>query len=279
MENVAANVSSRSVLVTDLDGTLIPLAGCEQHESDLRTLGEELRANDAILVFSSGRHFGSVLQAIDQFLLPTPDWIICDVGTSIFRHSAESTFEPLTSYASHLAEIVSGLPIGDLRTLLRDVDGLQFQEDEKQGPFKLSFYTAAETMRDQVQKLLSILNQHRAPYSIVHSIDPFNGDGLIDLLPKGASKAYALAQWCQHVGLPADGVVFAGDSGNDLAALTSGCRAILVGNADRGLARRVAEIHRKNNWPDRLYLADGSATTGVLEGCYRFGVIPDRRHS
>ena len=73
-----------------------------------------------------------------------------------------------------------------------------------------------------------------------------------------------------------EGIVFAGDSGNDYAALTAGFRAILVGNAHQELAERVAEHHRRGGHSDRLYLAREHATAGVLEGCRRFGLVqPD----
>ena len=110
------------------------------------------------------------------------------------------------------------------------------------------------------------------PYSVVQSVDPFTGSGLIDLLPKGVSKAYALAWWSQHVGLNSTAIVCAGDTGNDLAALTAGYRAIVVGNAERSLAKQVQEVHQRAGWSDRLYLARKPATSGVLEGCRWFGL-------
>lgn len=261
-------------LATDLDGTLIPLDGCQQHQLDLRTLSDGLQETDSVLAFSTGRHFESVLQAIEQFHLPLPDWILCDVGSSIFQRTNESDFKPFEPYQRHLEQLASSMPIVELRVALQAIDGLQPQEEDKQGRFKLSYYADADLLDDRVREILTILERTNAPYSIVQSIDPFNGDGLIDLLPAGVSKAYALDRWCEHLGLPPDRVVFAGDSGNDLAALTSGCRAVVVGNADRSLARKVYESHRQNNWRDRLFLAAGTATTGVLEGCRWFGLTP-----
>ena len=73
-----------------------------------------------------------------------------------------------------------------------------------------------------------------------------------------------------------ESIVFAGDSGNDLAALTAGYRAILVGNADRSLAHQALQAHQQSNWSDRLYLAREKATSGVLEGCRWFGLVEAR---
>ena len=63
---------TRRVLATDLDGTLIPLAGIEQNEFDLRTLASQLEQQRVMLVFVTGRHLASVVGAIQQFQLPPP---------------------------------------------------------------------------------------------------------------------------------------------------------------------------------------------------------------
>jgi alpha-amylase len=68
-------------------------------------------------------------------------------------------------------------------------------------------------------------------------------------------------------------IVFAGDSGNDFAALTTGYRAILVGNSERSMAERACQAHRESTWKDRLYLARGKATSDVLEGGRWFGLL------
>ena len=260
-------------LVTDLDGTLIPLEANEPNGSDLRTLATELSRNDTTIVFCTGRHFASVLQAIRQFQLLDPDWLICDVGTTLRRRVSNDQFELASEYGEHLAEKTDGVTGEALRSTLASIAGLRLQEDEKQGRFKLSYYADANLLNECVSAIQDKLNESNAPFSIISSIDPFNGDGLIDLLPAGVSKAYATAWWCAHVGVAEAEVVFAGDSGNDYAAFVSGCRTIIVRNADRALARRVYDRHRDKGWRNRLFLARETATSGVLEGARWFGVV------
>ena len=272
MTNKLAGEVDRRVLATDLDGTLIPLAGNAQNKADLRTLAQELEQNNVTLVFSTGRHFESVVQAIEQFDLPQPDWVICDVGTSILQRQANRVFEPLEAYQSHQAEIIAAMPIHDLRDRLLAIDGLRLQEEEKQGRFKLSYYVDAEQIDHLVELVQRELDRTGAPYSIIHSVDPFNGDGLIDLLPASVSKAHALDWWGRHTGLNAEDIVFAGDSGNDLAALTAGHRAIVVANADQAIVQQAYQEHREAGWKNRLFLARDNATSGVLEGCRWFGL-------
>lgn len=257
------------ILATDLDGTLIPLAGNEQNRCDLRTLAEELQEHGIPLVFVTGRHFESVLDAIEQSSLPTPQWIICDVGTSIFQN-CDDEYRLVDHYRAHQDQIVAAMPIGELQNRLAAIVGLRLQEPVKQGRFKLSYYVDADEIDRLTKFVQEVLDETESPYSIIHSVDPFNGDGLIDLLPARVSKSYAIAWWLSHLGLDPEAIVFAGDSGNDFAALTAGYRAIVVGNADRTLAQQVVQAHQHAGWTNRLYVARNPATSGVLQGCRWF---------
>jgi len=261
------------VLATDLDGTLIPLAGSEGNATDLVTLAKQLCARDIKLVFVTGRHFASVEAAIVEHRLPLPDWVICDVGTTIYERQTDHSFKQLAAYREHLATIIATLSIHELRERLAPLKRLRIQEPEKQGPFKLSFYTDAEVIAELRDEIGGLLVQSSAPYSVIDSVDPFNGDGLIDLLPQNVHKAFALDWWTHHVDLSQTDIVYAGDSGNDLAALTAGYLTIVVGNADRSLLDRVRDTHHRQGWNDRLFLAEEHATSGVLEGCRAFGLL------
>lgn len=269
--NTAAQLTQQ-VLATDLDGTLIPLNQDPKNQSDLRLLADQFQARGNSLIFVTGRHFQSVSQAREDFQLPLPEWIICDVGTSIFQRQESGEFTLVTAYQDYQDQIIDSMPVETLRDQLETIDGLRLQEPVKQGRFKLSFYADAEQLETLVDQIQEILTQTNAPYSIIHSVDPFNGDGLIDLLPATVSKALALEWWTEYNGYDPANIVFSGDSGNDLAALTAGYRTILVGNADRRLAQRVYNLHQTSAWKNRLYLAQGTATSGVLEGCRWFGL-------
>ena len=273
MTNEPASGDGCRVLATDLDGTLIPVGDSEQNEADLRTLANELEQNNVTLVFVTGRHFESVSNAIKEFRLPHPDWVICDVGTSILRRQAPGSFESIEAYHRHQDEIIASMPILALRKQLQSIQGLRIQEELKQGRFKLSFYADAARLDDLVRRVQDELDRTAAPYSIIHSVDPFNGDGLIDLLPREVSKAHALAWWAQHTRTSPDAIVVAGDSGNDLAALTAGYRSIVVGNADRQLAQSVYDAHRECGWKNRLHLSRHAASSGVLDGCRWFALL------
>ena len=261
---------SQQVLATDLDGTLLPLSGNLRNRTDLKTFVEKLCQHEITLTFVTGRHLESVQRAIVEHALPKPDWIICDVGSTIYECVGIDDLREVVSYRSHLDSIIASCPIAQLREILSGIAGLRLQEPEKQGQFKLSYYTEQSQVDSVAQTVQERLARTAAPYSLIHSVDPFNGDGLVDLLPKRVSKAYALQWWVEYAGLRKESIVYAGDSGNDLAAFLAGYRTIVVGNTDREIADRVYKHHSISQWQDRLCLAKEHGTSGVLEGCCWF---------
>jgi len=265
--------NGHGVLATDLDGTLIPLPGNDRNQRDLRTLTNQLIRRGIELVFVTGRHFASVSEAIREHDLPEPSWMICDVGTSLYQRRQPHDYVPVTAYQQHLSSIVAAMPIDLLKGRMSGIDGLRLQEPVKQGRFKLSFYVDAGQLDQVCRRVGDELRHASAPYSLIQSVDPFTGDGLIDLLPSGASKAHALAWWVEHHGRDRERIIFAGDSGNDWAAMTAGYRTVVVANADRCLAERVRQTHQEAGWHGRLCLAEQQATSGVLEGCRRLGLL------
>lgn len=254
------------VLATDLDGTLIPLDGNSENKRDLEYIKRILDRHELALLYVTGRHLASVQNAIAQHDLPYPDWLICDVGTTLLQRRGADGMSIVQSYHDELAVITSALAIDDLASSLAGLAGIRQQEAEKQGTFKLSYYAEATQLDSIAAAIEKVLARLSAPYSIVASVDPFNGDGLIDLLPRGVSKAFALQRWSDHVRIAPEAIAFAGDSCNDLAALTAGYRTIVVANAAEEVVRQVTHAHRQADWGDRLFLARQAATSGVLEG-------------
>ncbi len=263
----------KQALATDLDGTLIPLEGHQENLRDLQSLKNELNRTQIELLYVTGRHFESVADAIESYQLPLPGWVICDVGTTVMQRTPQGTFEQQADYREQLVSLTQSLPLHSLELLLENLPGLRRQEEEKQGEFKLSYYCDDANRIEISEQIRQLLRESSAPYSLISSADPFNGDGLIDLLPQNVSKAYALDWWTQFFDYPKESILFAGDSGNDLAALTAGYRSILVGNAAHEVVEEVTQINKKLGFHDRLFLAESSATSGVLSGCNHFGIF------
>ena len=261
-----------NVLATDLDGTLIPLNDDPLHRQDLLRLNDHFQSQDDTLVYVTGRHLESTLQAIGDHNLPKPDWIICDVGTTICRRSEGGSYIQASGYAERLSSIIATSSMATVREQLSAMQELRLQEPEKQGPFKLSFYTSGNDIQAITERIKVAIGDQ--PFCVIASVDPFNGDGLVDVVPKNASKAFALRWWSEVTGHEAERIVFSGDSGNDLAALTAGYLSIVVGNASQQVIDQTRAAHQAEGWNRRLYIANGCATSGVLEGCRHYGLIP-----
>ena len=113
------------ILATDLDGTLIPLSEDPRNTADLSLLAAQLTRHDVTLIYITGRHFALAAVAIEEHRLPQPDWLICDVGTSIFQRQRSGELAAVDAYRQHLGEIIAEMPIDDLMQHLSAIDGLR----------------------------------------------------------------------------------------------------------------------------------------------------------
>ena len=182
-----------------------------------------------------------------------------------FARSGAGQFTAVQEYADRLGGILGADNIQPLAKQLKDISGLRRQEDEKQGRFKLSYYVDAQQLSDTSNAITTALEASGIAHELIASVDPFNGDGLIDILPLGVSKAFALDWWTSFQGVDAQSVVFAGDSGNDLAAMIAGYKTIVVGNADRSLADQVAALS------SRKQVGESVVFGGVKSNQWSFG--------
>jgi sucrose-6F-phosphate phosphohydrolase len=262
------------VLATDLDGTLIPLEGVEENVSDLQHLKAMLRRHHITIIFVTGRHIESVQEVINEKNLPAPKFIIADVGASIYRpaHGPPTApcWEPMPQYQRILDQRMSPPQRRTIKQIATTIKPLQLQEDEKQGRHKISFYVEASVLQDSSQSLGKALDEAKLPTSIIASVDPFNGVGLIDVLPNEVSKSFALNWLIPFQGVAKHEVVFAGDSGNDYAAMVGGFNTIVVGNASEELKRRVSHQFQSRGDTKSVCFARQHATSGVLEGIQLF---------
>lgn len=257
------------VLATDLDATFLPVTPAA--EAAARRLGEHFSASPRRLVYLTGRHLASVEGLIDAGRLPRPHLLVCDVGTSLYRTGGSGRFEEVPEYRERLREIVGEETLVALRDVLRARDDLTEQEAEKQGAHKLSFYCDAGAAETLAATLGDEIRRDARALAVLWSVDPETGRGLLDVLPTGVDKGFALGWLDDADELDRSAAVYAGDSRNDLGALTGGVRGILVGNAPDRLRREVRTLEREAGLGERVYFAREPGTEGVLEGCRHFG--------
>jgi HAD superfamily hydrolase (TIGR01484 family) len=263
---------TRSLLASDLDGTLIPL---ERDAKRLREVQDLVAAIESArglgLAYVTGRHLSLAEEGIAEVGLPAPDWFVCDVGTSVYRRSGDR-FEADAAYRAQMRAAFGGLDGTDIRAAIGAVAGIDLQEDEKQGEFKVSYYTDGrhELFVDAVRERLHAAG---ATVNLVASFDPLSERGLLDVLPAGVAKDYAVRYLHDHVGIGEDQLVYAGDSGNDRAAMLAGFRVIVVGNADATLKEDLFAASAVRGLTDKIYFAEHPYAWGVLEGLRHFGFV------
>lgn len=256
------------MLCTDLDRTLIP-NGAQPESPFARELFRRLVSREEFtLAYASGRHFALIKQAIADFKLPQPDFIIADVGSSIYRVDLAG-WRQLHEWDEQIASDWRGLTHDDICRLLSIFPELRLQESEKQNLHKLSFYIPLETgTKELVADIEDQLKQVGIMANMIWSIDQVSGVGLIDILPASASKLHAICFLMQQEGFSHENTIFAGDSGNDLNVLLSDIPAVLPANAEDEVRSMVAGANK-----DSLYVAcggylgmNGNYSAGILEG-------------
>lgn len=264
----------RSLLASDMDGTVIPLdesPGREEEVAELRAALE--REESLILAYVTGRDFALARKGIRDYDLPAPDLLVCDVGTSLF-HRTTGGFEMDGGYASRMQEALGAVDMPRIREKLEGIPGLHLQPGERQSDFKLSYYLDPDADHGEiVRRTGESLEDVGGEVQIIHSIRARDGTGLLDLLPAGVAKDYAIRYLHDHTGVDEDRLVYAGDSGNDLAAMLSGFKVVVVGNAPEELKEELRRKGRERDILSSLYFARHPFARGVLEGCRHFGIL------
>jgi sucrose-6F-phosphate phosphohydrolase len=268
---------SKILLCCDLDRTLLPNGAQPESDSARPLLRKLAQHPNLTLVYVSGRHKALLQEAIAQYHIPVPDYAIGDVGTTIYTVAGEQ-WQPMRSWQDEIAPAWRGFTQTELAQLFQDLPQLTLQEAEKQNRFKLSYYTPMSFDQHQlIATMQERLQQREVDASLVWSVDEAKQCGLLDVLPQEATKSHAVYFLIEQLGLNEDDAVFAGDSGNDLTALTSGLNAILVANAATDVKEEAQQRVKEAGYAQRLYLAkggfmgmNGNYAAGVLEGVVHF---------
>ena len=264
-------------LFTDLDRTIVP-NGPQPESPHARPIFRRLAARpEGTLIYVTGRNVKLIKEAIQEYDLPTPDYAIGDVGTTIYR-TGSGQWQAWEPWIDEIRPDWKGMAHDNLAALLADIDALDLQESEKQNRFKLSYYAPTETDRDLLlAKVRRRLEPTGVKASLIWSIDEIAHVGLLDILPQRATKIHAIRFLMQEQGAEESQSVFAGDSGNDLPALTSGLPAVLVKNARAEVREEARQIAAQKGIGKQLYIAkgqfrsmNGNYSAGVLEGVAHF---------
>ena len=270
-------MNNNILLCSDMDRTILPNGDQDESPQVRSVLSLLVERSEIQLAYVSGRDKALIQSAIAEYDLPLPDYAVGDVGTTIYELTGRS-WNPWESWFEEIAEDWNGMEHEDLHSHLKEFDDLTLQEQEKQNRFKVSYYTDEGT---DGQRLVDEMKQHLSERGlncrVIWSVDEQRRQGLVDVLPRRASKLHAIRYLMDQKGYLKSRVVFCGDSGNDLDVLTSDIRSVLVKNASKEVRRNALESVAKNGRPETLYVArgnfmgmNGNYTAGVLEGLAHF---------
>jgi sucrose-6F-phosphate phosphohydrolase len=265
------------LLCSDLDRTILPNGEAPESPGAREVLRRIARRTEIRLAYVSGRNRKLIEEAIENYRLPLPDFAIGDVGTTIYELEKENW----NQWSAWNEEISNDWPEGGREELageLSDMTRLRLQEPEKQNRFKLSYYIDAGANQQRlVQEIRERLGGRGVRTNIIWSVDEQRDVGLIDILPERANKVHAVKFLAEREGVSKRRVVYAGDSGNDLAVMVSDISSILVRNAAEEVRCEARESVEKSGLEETLYEAKGgflgmndNYTAGVLEGLAHF---------
>jgi hydroxymethylpyrimidine pyrophosphatase-like HAD family hydrolase len=233
------------ILATDLDGTF--LGGSDE---DRRALYQALQArDDALLIFVTGRDLGFIRELVAEPGMPHPDFVIGDVGTTVV---AGRDFRVVDEVQAPIARAWNDAGVR-VKAMLSGEPGIRLQPT----PFerRVSYwYEPAELDARTLHKI------EQAGFDWLLSADTF-----LDVLPKGVAKGPTLLQLVETLNLPADRVLVAGDTLNDLSLFETGLKGVAVGNSEPRLVEQLTD----KPW---VYRSTGHGAAGIAEAIRHFGL-------
>ncbi|TBW06311.1 glucosylglycerol-phosphate synthase [Azotobacter chroococcum subsp. isscasi] len=234
------------LLATDLDGTF--LAGDPQ---DRLSLYQTITAHpDIQLAYVTGRSLEAVLPLLADPTLPQPDYIVADVGASLYHGETLQPIQPLQHAIdarwpgeSQIAGALAGL--ADLQ-----------RQDVPQAR-RCSYFCTPERAADPALKAIA----ERLGCDLLYSAGRY-----LDFLPRGVNKGSSLLKLIEHLGLDPEQVLVAGDTLNDLSMLTCGLKGVCVGQSEESLLERTRHC-------THVLHADSPGCGGIIQAFAHFGFL------
>lgn len=268
------------LLCTDLDRTLIP-NGPQPESKSAREIFNKFTSHDEVtLVYVTGRDKSLIQQAIKNYKLPVPDFVIADVGSTIYQVVNDDWIH-LDNWDSEISSDWDSKSNNDLQELLHHFSDIRAQEYFKQNKYKLSYYVPLHMNHVALLDEINFcLKKEGVKASLIWSVDVAASIGLLDILPANANKKHAIEFLMNQFDFNLNQTIFAGDSGNDIAVIESPINSILVANAENDIIKMAIEHAKVNDETNSLYLAkgdflglNGNYSAGVLEGVVHY--MPD----
>lgn len=233
------------LLATDLDGTF--LGGSAEHKQALYQL---ISGNQDIqLVFVTGRGLEAVMPLLSDPMVPTPDYIICDVGGTVVEGASLQAVQPIQSDIDRrwpgermVAEAMSVFP------------ELERQEVPQQR--RCSYFCHQDAVTPGLLGAARALNCEVL----------FSASRYLDILPAGVNKGSTLRALVAHLGVAEDQVLVAGDTLNDLSMYEAGFQGVCVGESEPALLAATANL-------PKVFQATDPGCGGILQAIVHFALL------
>ena len=231
------------LIVSDIDNTLLG------DDKALKEFINHLEDPDSKVAFAvaTGRTVNSAFDVLKENDVPYPDIIISSVGAEIYynyqgRLIYSSGWEAHIRHQWHREKI---------KKLLQQFSFLQYQEEDTQRKFKISYYTS--DVPEYLEQVKSTLIRHKIKSNVIFSHGQY-----LDILPYRASKGKAIRYIAYRWNIPYENILVAGDSGNDSEMLKGDLLGVVVANYSSELESLKGQ--------NRIYFANRKYAGGIVEG-------------
>jgi len=242
------------MLVTDIDHTLL---GDEAALSKFVAMIESIDNNVGFAV-ATGRTIDSAYQVLEKNGIPYPNIIISSVGSEI-HYNFRGKLIYSKGWHAHLDNQWNRNKIVKLLSRLKH---LEYQEEENQREFKISYYTSE--IPGYVDKVKNVLIRNKLKADVIFSHGQY-----LDILPYRASKGKAIRYLAYRWNIPFENILVAGDSGNDIAMLKGEMLGVVVANYSKEL-----EVLRGQK---RIYFAKKKYAAGIMDGIKHFNFLKEEK--
>lgn len=229
------------------------------------------------LIYVTGRNEQQIREGMSLYHPPLPSYAVTEVGTKVYQvDTANGEFIEELGYIEKIRLLTPTWDIDKIKEELSQTRDLRLQEAHHQNDFKASFFIDnLSQARSVISKVRQVIGRLCSDADVTYSVDEMIGIGLLDIMPSKANKMEGLEYLRQRKGLSKEEIIYAGDSGNDISALTYGYRSILVANAIDEVRQETKKVGESNGVIDKIYFAEGK---DGLNGCYASGIIEGLEH-
>ncbi len=242
--------TAEKLIVTDIDNTLL---GDDNYTKDFSEMLRNKHENIRFAV-ATGRTVNSALSVLKENNIPHPDVIISSVGSEIY-YNLEGWLIPSQGWKAHISFQWNR---NKIKKLLSSFEFLNYQEEETQRDFKVSYYM--EENEEHIKKIRQVLISNKIKANVIFSHGQF-----LDIIPFRASKGKAIRYIAYRWNIMYENILVAGDSGNDEEMLKGDLLGVVVGN----YSNELEELRGGK----RIYFSKIHYAGGIIDGVKHYNFL------